>query len=182
MSSRRFEDLLPTWIAWLEEVERHVTEIMGDRDIFQKVMKVVRANPKSHDPSDFLEWFSRHYSHSLVLSIRRQRDQNSQSVSLANLLRDMRNNAPLITRSWYLDQYPEDMRADGTAVKYFDKWSGPGKNHVNPAIMKKHLAELKRACSRVKQFVDKRIAHLKRVRYTEIPSSEDRSTRHSRSP
>jgi len=157
------ESLLAKWLDWLGIIQRDVQLLLSDRYIFRETMEIVEANPNTHDPNDFVNWFVYQYIRSAAVRVRQLTDKDRQCVSLRNLLDDMERNATSMTRAWYVGQYPEEFRCDGSADRFFDEWSGPGGSHVDPATVRTDRDQLVDVCKAVKHYVDKSVAHRDRM-------------------
>ena len=46
---------------WLQIVERQVTWMLVNRVIFKDTLEIVRHNPETHKPADFVNWFTEQY-------------------------------------------------------------------------------------------------------------------------
>jgi len=162
------DQLLPKWLKWLETIEGHVRSMLSDRYIFREVIKIVEANPKTHDPNDFVMWFVQQYVEAASIRVRRLVDRDDRTVSLRRLLKDIEDHADAITRKWFVQQFtqdhltgdePRDSTAIGMAHGAFDRWSGKGKGHADFRIVMGHRRQLEDACKAIHRYVDKRIAH-----------------------
>lgn len=148
-----------TWLDWLKRIENDVRRLLMDRYIFQETMEIVKANPATHDPNDFVDWFIRQYIHVATIRVRQQIDRRSDSVSLYRLLADLRQQATLITRDWYVGCWPEPPRSNGAASCSFDDWFGQSQSHADPAVFESDLNRLENICRPLKVYANKRLAH-----------------------
>lgn len=149
---------LPKWKRWLVNIEAQVQAVVSDRYILRETMELVRANPETHNPDDFVAWFIQQYIYGATSRVRQQTDRDRESVSLWNLLTDLELRATLITREWYVAQYPESF-PEKAADEFFDEWCGPCRRHADPAVFERQRQELETACQAIRKYVNKRVAH-----------------------
>lgn len=152
------EDHLPKWERWLDEIQAQVYAVLSDRYIFDETMKLVSANPETHNPNDFVAWFIQQYIYGATSRIRQQTDKDQRSISLWNLLTDLERRATLITREWFVAQCAEPSDEDA-ANSFFDTWCGPCRRHADPAVFERQRQELETACQAIRKYVNKRVAH-----------------------
>ena len=166
------QNLLPQWLQQLDTIAKEVQSLLGDRYILRETMEIVRANPDTHKPNDFVEWFLRQYSVAASAAVRRQVDRRRDTVSLIRLLEDLARSASSITRAWFVGSYPEEMRRDGIPDEAFDRWSGAEGGHVDPTRLRQHCDRLTVVCSPLKEYVDKRIAHRSQEGEDSLPKAK----------
>ncbi len=164
----KIDNLLPKWLKWLNGIENTVITLQGDRQILRKTVEIVEANPATLKPNVFVKWFIRHYDRSAAVSVRTLADQQRGVVSLVNLLDHMRKHASVITWEWFLGQYVRDDPTGDELVRQawtkkakddFQRWGGQTHRHVACSVLRKDRTEVITAVKRVKDHVDKHIAH-----------------------
>ena len=169
--------LLGRWIDWLETIKLELYWILVDRCVYRKMVEIVRNNPKTHDPNDFVTWCQRNYAASASIRVRQQLDTDRRAISLKRLLQALEGKATEITRAWYVEKCTSrrkarnDLQADletQLVRRQFDKWSAPGLDHVDPAIVANDRREIEDKCRSVKTYVDKRVAHRDKLPNSEL--------------
>jgi len=111
----------------------------------------------------------------LVLTgVRRQIKIDSQSISLARLLSEIRDNPEKISRQYYRDLYigsTVEVLADAT----FDRLAGGGTSHYPQIRATRDLAALKTRARECEAFADRRIAHRDTREPTVVPKFSNAS-------
>jgi len=158
MTTSSYKTLRRKWRRWVKRIERDVLDLIIARHIYEEIGTVVRANPDIQRPSDVHSWIARNYGIATVVGIRRLTDTRSDSVSLARLLSDIASNAAAVTRESHVSHYPAHLRRAGE--HWFDKFAGPGNDTLPTSVPQRRLRQLKAAERRIRQLVNKQIAHL----------------------
>ena len=117
------------WRRWIERIELDVRNLLVSREIYRGLDKIVRDNPSTHNPNDFVEWCFLNYSDLSQIAIRRQCTDRSDSVSLARLLNEIEQEPQVITRAWHQAEHlPEkpSQQALCCVVSSFDEWAPAG--------------------------------------------------------
>ena len=147
------------WRRWLKRVEADVIDLLIAKHIYKGVGKIVLANPVIQRPGDVHSWISRNYGTAAVIGIRRLTDIDTRSVSLARLLSDISSNAQAVTRESHVHRYNQAGLRDAGSL-WFDKFAGKGTKTLPPLVPSGHLRQLQAAERRIRQLVNKQIAHL----------------------
>jgi hypothetical protein len=129
----------------LNEIRNEVLDLATDRDVYWKVQReVIQQNVRLLTTrSPFLDMLNDAYAHATASRIRRLVDHDYRAVSLRRLIEE-------------LAQYP-DLLA--------------GKMSLDD--LKQHLAELDGTCKKVKDYVDKFVAHHDRSRSVPVPTHRE---------
>ena len=146
------------WRRWLKRIERDVFDLLIARHIYEGIGAIVLDNRDIQRPGDVHSWMSRNYGTATAIGIRRQADLRSDVTSLARLLKNIADNADAVTRESHVSHYPARLRDAGDA--WIDNFAGPARQALPSKIPLRHLRELRDAAGRVRQLVNKRIAHL----------------------
>lgn len=152
------KSLRQKWRRWLKRIERDVLDLVIAQHIYEGIGTIVLSNPAIQQPSDVHSWMSRNYGIATVIGIRRLTDTDPRSVSLARLLLDLAANPNAVTRESHVCRYRLDLR--GAGEHWFDEFAGKGENTLPPKVPSRHLRQLTEAERRIRQLVNKRIAHL----------------------
>jgi hypothetical protein len=154
MMEQRYEK----WKKWLEIIEKEVTDLHRYRHIFDEVQKMVKNNPSIQKPSSFYEFLLKSYVALIVMGIRRQIKIDSQSISLARLLKEIIETPQIIARKRFVEMYA-NTAAKRHADSDFDQFAGKGGSHVDPSIIEKDLVKLLTDGNKFEDYADKRLAH-----------------------
>jgi len=153
------DKLFMKWDGWLEKIQADIRGLLVSQDIFLEVQKIIRANPRIHTPSLFYKWMAEVYGNNVAVGIRRQQDSDRESVTLRRLLEEIRDNPQVLSRDRYVALYKEG-EAEEFGHRDFDKIAGQGRSHIDPAMVINDLEQLEQKTRNVKQYVDRRIAHM----------------------
>ena len=115
---------------------------------------------------------------SAAVAVRRQTDNDDNSICLRRLLRETRDYAHIVTRSHYLAlSAPAGSQEFLTTLNNytFDEWAGEGVDHPDPARVEADLQSLLNVSERIRHYVNKRVAHFDRngVRPDMMPTFQD---------
>jgi len=171
---------LAKWDNWAKQVKLHVTDLLVKGHIFWEIQEIIKANPRIQKPSSFYEWMANCYATDAVIGIRRQLDTDKRSISLMNLLTDIIRAPTVLSREQYVASYleqphPDDARPyiESAANRYFDKFAGPGKSHVDPSIIRADLDRLLGHSKNLERYANKRIAHFNRGSFKLVPTHKE---------
>jgi hypothetical protein len=90
------------WLRWLEdEIQPEVMTMNLHRHVFQEVGEIIEANG-SLPPSYWFEFSSDTYATTQAIAIRRQAETGTRVISLGQLIAEIRDNADLLTRAWWI--------------------------------------------------------------------------------
>jgi len=109
------------------------------------------------------------YVEAQVVALRRLNDGDVRSVSFRRLLDEMRLRPNVATRSHYVEmavsQFLDDPDGHHRRVEEenFDRLAGAGHDHLRDDVLAGYLKQLDEDLARVKQFVDKNVAHRDRL-------------------
>lgn len=95
------------------------------------------------------------------MGIRRQLDSGRDTVSLINLLNDMKTYCRLLTRKQHLTLYKEGRKSSGDSA--FDSLSGEATNVFPVKRLEQDLQELEKIQNLHKTYIDRRIAHYDKI-------------------
>ena len=157
------------WRRWMKRITPEIRSLVINREIFEKVGRIVEANPRIQDPSDFHVWVTRNYVYQAAIGVRRMTDDSSDCWSLLRLLRDLRKHNKSLTRSSYLHWFRGGLTEVGD--EQFDRLVGHGLAYMPTSMPEKDIARLLASGQAVKHFTDRRIAHLSKRRLRQRPPS-----------
>lgn len=188
------------WRGWLSTIRKDVSDLVIGRHVFWEVQNIIKANPSVQKPSTFYTWLGAAYVAWGPMGVRRQLDRDKQSISLSRLLREVKQNAHIISRQRFVSIYASKLigptppqvsqsdsersvasgayalsqaEAEHFANSCFDKYVAPGSKHLRPEQVDKDLCEFLSKSQKVEAFATKKIAHLDRKPPTELPTFDE---------
>lgn len=159
------------WGGTIMTIHASIEDAVLRRKIFRETVKVVNANPNIQRESAFWDWMGAAHVESMLMTIRRQVDQDRRSVSLHNLLTEIRDYPQALSRQNVLAMLPPEVHQFGNAR--FDLFVGEGCAHADTKVIADDLAALGRQTEVVRRYANKRVAHYDERGPTTIPTFED---------
>lgn len=161
-TSRR--KLLGKWRAWLRVIWRDVVDLHHRRRVFLRVADAFEKNTELHDDNTFWEWMATNYAWAVALGVRRQADSDSDVISMARLLADLEDHAPILTRDWFVRAYVSRPPADRhhflePAHRAFDQFAARKESYVSIKRIQVDRKRLEKVAWRVTRWVNRRLAH-----------------------
>jgi hypothetical protein len=150
---------LTTWLEWLGLIRQDILELGENRATFREMLRIYDLNPTLATNAYFFDWLAGNYATTMAVGIRRQRDTNPDSVSMARLLEDLQANAATVTRAWFVSTYAGSPMGDYRGNRDFDTFAPGGGPCLDPAIVRQDYDALQTLAKPLKKYVDKRIAH-----------------------
>lgn len=156
------------WLKWIEEINSDTQEMLFNKLIFQRYLEIVKGNKDIQRPSDFHEWTIRNYGAYIVMAIRRQLDTDNDVISVRRLLKEIRLNPELITKTWFRTLYSSlskkfPLSPDAIADSDFEDHAGK-LDYFDPAIAIADLNKLDILGKKITRYANKRIAHKTKIR------------------
>lgn len=149
------------WLRWLDQIESDLIQLLGSRQIYRGYGEIVTGNPAILKGGPlFHNWVSENYVAHMALAIRRQSDLDSDTVSLARLIADIRDNPDSLTRSDHIAHYTNMPMGMGPGIgdQTFTENAGTGA-YIDPAIAEQDLNHLCAVSLDVGQMANRTIAH-----------------------
>lgn len=149
-----------------------------DHRVWDELQTMIAGNTALHQPSEFYRWAKDMYVSGMAMSIRRQTDDDSRSVSLYRFLKLLKGNPSLVSRQRYRslfsgDVFVEQLKDLGLKGDYYndqyDELVGPGKMQPSIDDMQAELDELERVTVKITTFADKVIAHHDEKKPEDLP-------------
>jgi hypothetical protein len=166
-------ELYKKWNGWLDVLGNEVINLYTQRHIYNEVRKILEENPKVQEPDDFFFWVSVWYSSSMAVAIRKLADNDKNSISFRNLLEGVRNNPRVVSRARFKQLFVDGNYREFLADADFDRYIGNGNEYINLSVVQNEVDELVLKTSKLKHYVDKRIAHHDKAEFTAIPKYSD---------
>lgn len=162
------------WRRWLKEIGNDVGLLLTSHNIFEEIQNIVNSNKLIQTPGLLHRWMTSNYVARLPIGIRRLDDHDKRSISLYRLIEDITENPGVITRCYYISEYPKWMRDEGFADRDFDEFARKGSNLISTFKLEKDMRQLDKNTIQIRKFVNKWIAHrdIKRKKFS-IPTMKD---------
>lgn len=130
--------------------------------IARRVHEIAADNEKLTEWNLFFDWMFRNYAYQEALRVRKLLDGDERSDSIRTLMMDMSRRAHNVTRDVYRSWYPN---ASPEAVdRMFRTFSDPEGQHMDRKVMDDNLAAVEKAAERVRDAVNRAVAHRDRKR------------------
>ncbi|MCI0427012.1 MAG: hypothetical protein L0Z46_03225 [Nitrospiraceae bacterium] len=149
---------LKKWIRWLKIIHDEIQQLVIAKDTFWEVQEIIKRNNKIQKHSSFYQYLGNTYVSHSVIGMRRQLKVDSQSISLARILTEMAETPDVISRKYYKGLYSGSV-VEGFADGDFDKFSGPGAQHISKKMVLEDLKKLRDAGRKLEEYADQRVAH-----------------------
>ncbi len=148
------------WKKELEEITNDVTDLIENQHVFHRLGEIIKANPKIAKDNFFWDHLRANYGAAMVIGIARQVDEKKVVISLMRLLKDLERNYTVVTKKWFGDQYENSPSALPRQIGEAHFADSFGNNaELDPAIVKKDIADLSAVTANVEKFRHTRIAH-----------------------
>jgi len=161
--SYQLDPKLEKWVRWSDEVYNETQGLLIKTKLYDDYIEIVKNNPEIQNPRDFHDWVMRNYYESALMVIRRLVDTNRDCISLINLLEEIKCYYQLITKEFYLREYPE---GDGVlpatrdyAEDRFDEVFSSDGLTLSQEVVEADISELKKQTEIVEKFIDNTLAH-----------------------
>lgn len=145
------------WHQWLQEIDRDLTDLAITRHVWKSITDILDAHP-AMPPSHLFEVLTRSYAVSQAVAVRRQGDPKPSTVTMVRLVSEISEYPKVLSREGFVALFSWGMQHLGD--EQFNQWAAPGSGHVDGALVRENLAQLKAVIAPVKQYVDKHVAHL----------------------
>ena len=152
------------WSARLARIDSQIVHAYVHRHLWESVREqIIEVNPDAD--GQFLGSYTTLYAESVMMMIRRLADTDDNSGSMWRLWDSIKRNPHCATRALYIEHAVAQVdEVDRETVRqqsdlHFTKWLGDG-DHVDPDQLTDYQNRLIEDGRRVREFVDKRIAHL----------------------
>ena len=146
------------WKKDIETITSDVTDTIENQFVFKRLIEIVKANPQiGNEDNLFWDYLTANFGAGLVLGVARQVDDRPEVISLRKLLRDIKENASVMTRLWFIEQYAERGMVHFGDPHFTERFGL--KPEIDTAIVEKDIADLVAATKKVEMFRHTRIAH-----------------------
>lgn len=139
-----------------------IIDTMDNKAIFHKVIQITKNNKKINQKNSFWDFFKELYMSYIVSRICYHTDEDYRSLSLINILRNIRDYANIFTKSWYVNSckaiYDNQENFDPERSNDAFREFGNG-GHVDCMVVINDIERLLDSTRKIKRYRDKRIAH-----------------------
>jgi hypothetical protein len=149
------------WVQWLEKIELDVYIMVNNQQIYNYFINVVNANIEHIEANEgrpFCDFVRQCYGVQAATAIRRHIKVDGDSISLMQLLKQMKQCASQFTYDFYLKRYPVINGREVQKFK-FQEFSDDGKI-ISEHKIDNDIQELEKIGRKAAELVDRIIAHL----------------------
>jgi hypothetical protein len=174
--SNQADELYLKWSKWIETLDTEIINLHTQRHIFREVQNILRVNPKVQSPDDFNFWMAVWYASAMSVSVRKQADNDKNSISYRRLLEEIKANPKVISRERFKKNFVDGWNyTEADANEGFDQMVGVGRDYIDPVRVEGEIKELEIKTDKLRHYVNKRIAHHDKKDFTAIPKFSDLS-------
>ena len=181
ISGMSADELWADWRSGIEIIRDDVHELFSARKIFRDTADVFGGNPRLQEVGGyFWEWMRVSYASYVIMRIRRETDDQRNTVNLNQLLREIESRPEVITRLTYQGMLGTDLAAGVVEAndEYFSRrWTteatrrdpgDPGADYVDSSVVAADRTALQDAVEKVRAIANRRVAHRTRVEVPEL--------------
>lgn len=165
MTQQEQTQIIKKLVDSFDPIESEVIRMMGNREIFQELIRISKNNSKINKGNSFWDFLKESYVALMVSAVCRQTDTDPRSSSLINLLNTLLKPrvSEVLTKDWYCKQYHRDNDImpgfmEGIGKGDFEEHFGSGE-HLDTSTVQDDLDELMERTKEIKRYRNKRIAH-----------------------
>lgn len=159
----KLDPKLKKWIRWSDEIQRETQALLIKTKLYDDYVEIVKNNQDIQNPRDFHDWSMRNYYESTLMVIRRLLDTSRNCISLMNLLEELKCYYSLVTKEFYLRDYPEGDGLLPVTIDYaserFDEVFSEDGEVLSQKVVEEDIGDLKSKTSIVEHFIDNTLAH-----------------------
>lgn len=170
------------WMADMENIRLDIHELFRLRRTFRDLAGIFLKNERLQNVGGHIwDWMRLNYAASVLIRLRRQVDNQANTINLNRLLRDIIDHPQVITRARRraLHRPPESAFIAQLVDREFTRvWvpesdpANPDQDQVDPQIVQSDLDALRDATERVSQVASRAIAHRQRVNPGDVTFAE----------
>lgn len=148
------------WKKWIDKIGHDLGDLLISQDTFKKVAQIVASNKQIQSSPFFFTWIQNNYVDSIVVGLARLNDHDGRTISLHNLIKDIKENPEAITRDYFVSRYKKWMQDKGMADYDFDKFAEKNNQYISSSKLNKDIKRLDKETKLIKDFRNKWVAHL----------------------
>lgn len=157
---------LVKWISWVGVLHNECEDLKIKSYFYREYLEVVKNNPVIGSPQDFHIWVTKNYYESALMSIRRLTDNHRGTISLINLLTEIKSEPDHISKEWYLSSCDNnEAKIDNMpttrdfAEDYFNSTFTDNKKELSISKINNDIIFIETAESKLSIFIDNCLAH-----------------------
>ena len=167
MSPGFLDETRDKWEAWCDRIGHDLLDLAVCTHLHREVIRIILANSALAGTAS-VYWFFMNvtYVDYAIAAIRRQLKDDPGGVSLVRLLRELSEHPGAIRREWFEARPPDWLgayvreRAYEWSHAFFNEFAGSKAEHVDPTVVERDLADLRRALRDLEVAADRMVAHL----------------------
>ena len=167
-SARERRRTFKRWLRSFKQVKAAVFDLTHKRHIYREVTAIIQANPRLNVPSAFYDWMRRVYITDMTIDIRKLVDWDRRTVSFVTLMQEIEDHPEVISRRRYVSKYRGLLRRYGN--RDFERFAKPGAEFIDRKIIRRHRRELIDSQRRLREFVNRHVAHRSRYLLRRLPT------------
>lgn len=171
--SSQDDTLYQKWQTWLDVLDEQILNLHGQRKIYTDVLEMVQTNPPIQEGNVFFSWVAVWYCSSMSVGVRKQSDNDKDSISYRRLLEGIKSNPRVISRTRFKNSFVDGNYSEWDANLCFDQIVGPGLEYLDLNIVQNEIDELAAKTSKLTTYVNKRVAHHDKNEFTAVPKFTD---------
>jgi hypothetical protein len=164
------------WNSWDKELWEEIAILHRSRNMFQRIVEVIRANPVINVHNDLLDWLCANYVWATIMSLRRLTENVDKSrskydtLSLHRLVSSMCRSHEEITKDYFMTR--QGGPSPKATEEEFDSLLKPN-DYLPRQVLETELQKLDDVRTLVETTADKYLAHHDRDRlHTQVTFEE----------
>jgi hypothetical protein len=165
------DELFDRWIADMKSIRDDIHELFRLRRTFRDVADVFRNNQRLRETGGHVwDWMLLNHVAAVLIRLRRQVDNQNNTVNLKKLLHEIIANPHVISRARRRPRYPVKSELLGGLIdrEFTENWvrqpqADRGDDHIDAEILRADLRQLEHTLEGVLQVANRVIAHRARV-------------------
>jgi len=156
---------LEKWCEQFSGIEQDAMQLVVNHHVYREVRNIIAANPTARQPSEFHGWMDCVYAAAAVAGVGRLIDPDRRSVSLRNLLSEIKDNSRLISVDRYVQMHAESNpslpAADvaDMAKGDFERSCGSSASYLPANTVEADIQLLDDFTRLIKKYRNRRVAH-----------------------
>lgn len=165
------------WEEWrndLERIRQDIHELFSSRRTFRDIAAVFEQNKRLQEVGGYLwDWMRISYASYVVMRVRRETDDQGNTINLHQLLKEIETRPDVVTRGRFFEMLnlPEGHFLQEVNQRYFtNTWMPIGSpasdnpvDQIDPSRVREDRGALQVAAERVREVANKDVAHRARV-------------------
>jgi hypothetical protein len=150
------------WRKDINTIKKQLGSLLLSQYFFYETVEMVKKNPSLPQASTFFWWRDFIYAHAMSIGVRRFIDKDPRTISIANLLNDIKNNNRLLTQEYFAKYCTKSIKKKTDREARFEEKFGQRSKFIQKKFIEEHIKTIEKISKRIKKFTDKRVAHLDR--------------------